>query len=101
MSVIYTSQYRSPSELLIKSNDELKWAKPVATELLVIRISKPLAAKPTANWAMKTCVCVLLMRLNSGAYLEKVLKFMFENYTKKYIVKFCIDQTKFQVRPHK
>ncbi len=31
----------------------IKWAKPVATGLLVIRLSRPFAAKPAANWVMK------------------------------------------------
>ncbi len=30
-----------------------EWAKPVATELLVIRMSRPFAAKPAANWVME------------------------------------------------
>ncbi len=30
-----------------------EWAKPVATEQLVIRLSRPFAAKPAANRAMK------------------------------------------------
>ncbi len=47
------TEYRSPSENLIKSNDEYKWAKPVATGLLVIRLSRPFAAKSAANWVMK------------------------------------------------
>ncbi len=38
---------------MIKSNDEYKWAKPVATRLLVIRLSRPVAAKSAANWVMK------------------------------------------------
>ncbi len=31
----------------------IEWAKHVATELLVIRMSRPLAAKPAANWVME------------------------------------------------
>ncbi len=33
----------------------IKWVKPVATELLVTRMSRPFAAKPAANWVMKKC----------------------------------------------
>ncbi len=49
---IYTTEHRSPSENLIKSNDEYLWAKPVGKGLLVIRLSRPFAAKPAANWVM-------------------------------------------------
>ncbi len=37
---------------MIKSNDKYNWAKPVATGLLVIRLSRPVAAKSAANWVM-------------------------------------------------
>ncbi len=47
------TEYRSPSENLIKSNDEYLWANIVATGLLVIRLSRSFAAKPAANWVMK------------------------------------------------
>ncbi len=33
----------------------IEWAKPVATELLVIRMSRPFAAQSAANWVMKKC----------------------------------------------
>ncbi len=33
----------------------IELAKPVATEILVIRMSLPFAAKPAANWVMKKC----------------------------------------------
>ncbi len=33
-----------------------QWAKPVATELFFIRMSRPLAAKPAANRVMKNCL---------------------------------------------
>ncbi len=49
----YMTEHRSPSENLIKSNDEYSWAKPVDTGLLVIRLSRPFAAKSAANWIMK------------------------------------------------
>ncbi len=32
-----------------------EWAEPVATELLVIGMSRPFAAKPAASWVMKKC----------------------------------------------
>ncbi len=38
---------------MVKPNDEYKWAKPVATGLLVIRLSRPFGAQPAANWVMK------------------------------------------------
>ncbi len=38
---------------MIKSNDEYKWAKPVATGLPIIRLNRPFAAKLAANWVMK------------------------------------------------
>ncbi len=47
---MHTTEHRSPSENLIKSNDEYYWAKPVATGLLIIRLSRPFAAKSAANW---------------------------------------------------
>ncbi len=31
----------------------VEWVKPVATGLLVIRLSRPFAAEPVANWVMK------------------------------------------------
>ncbi len=33
----------------------VKWAKPVATELLVVRMRRPFAAKPAVDWVMKEC----------------------------------------------
>ncbi len=36
---IYITEYRSPSEHLISSHDGFEWAKPVAMELLVARMS--------------------------------------------------------------
>ncbi len=50
---IYTTEHRSPSENLIKSNVEYKWAKPVAAGLLVLRLRRSFAAKPAVNWVMK------------------------------------------------
>ncbi len=38
---------------MIKSNDEYEWAKPVVTEIPVIRLRRPFAAEPAANWVMK------------------------------------------------
>ncbi len=40
----------------------IEWAKPVATELLVIRMSRPFAAKPAANWVMKMCFYIALIK---------------------------------------
>ncbi len=31
----------------------VEWVKPVATELLVIRMSRPFTAESAANWVMK------------------------------------------------
>ncbi len=41
----------------IRSNHmmSIKWAIPVRTELLIIKISRPFAAKSAASWAMKKC----------------------------------------------
>ncbi len=38
---------------MITSNDEYKWAKPVAMGLLVIRLSRPFAGKSAAIWVTK------------------------------------------------
>ncbi len=50
---INASEHRSPSENLIDSMMSIEWAKPVATELLVIGMSRPFAAKPADDWIMK------------------------------------------------
>ncbi len=39
ISVNYITDHRSPSEHSISLNDDFEWAKPVATELLVIRMN--------------------------------------------------------------
>ncbi len=39
-----------------------EWAKNVATELLVIRMSRPFAAKPAVNRIMKKCFHIALIR---------------------------------------
>ncbi len=51
-------------QVSIRSNQMMsfEWAKPVATELLVIRMSKPFAAKPAANWVMKKCFYMALIK---------------------------------------
>ncbi len=46
----------------------IEWAKLVATELLVIRMSRPFAAKPGVNWVMKKFW--LLISLDSCLYCE-------------------------------
>ncbi len=53
---MFTTEHRPPSENLIKSNDEYKWAKFVATGLLVIRLSRPYAAKPADSTAKSQCL---------------------------------------------
>ncbi len=40
----------------------IEWAKPVATELLVIRMSQPFAAKPAAIWVMKRWFYMALIK---------------------------------------
>ncbi len=40
----------------------IEWAKPVATELLVIRMSRPFAAKSAANWVIKKCFYMALIK---------------------------------------
>ncbi len=54
--IIYELNIALRVKKLIKSNDEYLWAKPVATGLLVIRLSRPFAAKSAANWVMKSGV---------------------------------------------
>ncbi len=39
-----------------------EWAKPVATELLVIRMSRPFATKPAANRVMIKSFYMVLIR---------------------------------------
>ncbi len=59
----------------------IEWAKPEATELLVIRMSRPFVAKPAANWVMEKNVfhmalikCRHVLRPYFGPYQYTVNK---------------------------
>ncbi len=47
----------------------IEWAKPVVTELLIIRISRPFAAKPAANRVMGKCFYMVFIRYRHGLIL--------------------------------